>query len=248
MPYALASGFFAPHGVEATGLLRYLMLHGSRLLGLVRAGTYRLAGADASVSGTDQVYGINVSRFLADDDQPDQLALSLYGTLAAALTPRHVRRGRSGVGLAAARRALPDDVPAAEQRRRGSLPRDAPADARARGARAERSARAGSSSPSRRRERGSRDGKSIAVRDAPTSFGPVQLLDRATAEALCTSRSKRPRRLRHLASRYAFACRVGSSSPGSRPPGCNSRSTVGPERSISQDDEVSSSSPRRSPS
>ena len=62
-------------------------LHGSRLLGLVRAGAYRLAAGDTSVSGTDQVYGVNVARFLADDDQPDQLVLSLYGTLAAALTP-----------------------------------------------------------------------------------------------------------------------------------------------------------------
>jgi hypothetical protein len=87
MPYALASGFFAPHGPEAAGLLRYLLLHGSRLLGLVRAGAYRLAGSDVSVSGTDQVYGINVARFLADEDEPDQLDLSLYGTLAAALTP-----------------------------------------------------------------------------------------------------------------------------------------------------------------
>lgn len=86
-PYALASGFFAPHSLEADGLLRYLERHGSRLLGLVRAGAYRLAGADGSVTGTDQVYGINVARFLADQDQPDQLDLSLYGTLAAALTP-----------------------------------------------------------------------------------------------------------------------------------------------------------------
>ena len=86
-PYALASGFFAPHGAQATGLLHYLTLHGSRLLGLVRAGAYRLASSDASVSGTDEVYGVNVSRFLADNDQADQLVLSLYGTLAAALTP-----------------------------------------------------------------------------------------------------------------------------------------------------------------
>jgi hypothetical protein len=60
--------------------------HGSSLLGLVRAGAYRLAQADASVSGTDQVYGVNVSRFLADNDAADQLVLSLYGTLAAGLT------------------------------------------------------------------------------------------------------------------------------------------------------------------
>jgi hypothetical protein len=86
-PYALASGFFAPHGARAIGVLRYMLLHGSRLLGLVRAGAYRLAGSDPSVSGTDEVYGANVARFLADNDQADQLVLSLYGTLAAALTP-----------------------------------------------------------------------------------------------------------------------------------------------------------------
>ena len=86
-PFALASGFFASQGAEANGLLRYLLLHGARLLGLVRAGAYRLAGSDPSASGTDQVYGTNVARFLADNDQPDQLVLSLYGTLAAAMTP-----------------------------------------------------------------------------------------------------------------------------------------------------------------
>jgi hypothetical protein len=89
MPYALASGLFAPNGPEATGIWRYMRLHGSRLLGLVRAGAYALYGRDAPfpVSGTDQVYGINVSRFLADRGEADQLVLSLYGQLAAAMTP-----------------------------------------------------------------------------------------------------------------------------------------------------------------
>ena len=66
-----------------------MRLHGSRLLGLVRAGAYALYGRDAPfpVSGTDQVYGLNVARFLADDDEPDELVLSLYGQLAAAMTP-----------------------------------------------------------------------------------------------------------------------------------------------------------------
>ena len=39
------------------------------------------------VSGTDQVYGLNVARFLADNDRPDQLVLSLYGMLGASMTP-----------------------------------------------------------------------------------------------------------------------------------------------------------------
>jgi hypothetical protein len=88
IPYALASGFFRPHGRDAEGLLRYMLGHGSRLLGLVRADAARLYGPNAHpLSGTDQVYGVNMSRFLADEDHPDQLVLSLYGALAAGMTP-----------------------------------------------------------------------------------------------------------------------------------------------------------------
>jgi hypothetical protein len=87
-PYALASGFFPPHGREARAILRYLLGHGSRLLGLVRAGAYSLYGRPSPpVSGTDQVYGTNIARFLADNDVPDQLVLSLYGDLADGMTP-----------------------------------------------------------------------------------------------------------------------------------------------------------------
>ncbi len=89
VPYGLASGFVAPGSAEAKGALRYMLLHGSRLLGLVRAGAYALYGRAVRfpTSGTDEVYGVNVARFLADNDQADQLVLSLYGELAAAMTP-----------------------------------------------------------------------------------------------------------------------------------------------------------------
>jgi hypothetical protein len=88
-PYALASGLFAPGSAQAQGALRYVLSHGSRLLGMVRASAFSLYGADAkpATSGTDQVYGVNMSRFLAAEDQPDQLVLSLYGQLAAGMTP-----------------------------------------------------------------------------------------------------------------------------------------------------------------
>ena len=88
-PYALASGFFPPAGGQAKGALAYLLEHGSRLLGLVRAGGYALYGPDATTtrSGTDQVYGVNAARFMAALDEPDQLVLSLYGQLAAGMTP-----------------------------------------------------------------------------------------------------------------------------------------------------------------
>jgi hypothetical protein len=88
-PYALASGLFAPGSAQAQGALRYVLSHGSRLLGMVRASAFSLYGADAKpvTSGTDQVYGVNMSRFLAAADQPDELVLSLYGQLAAGMTP-----------------------------------------------------------------------------------------------------------------------------------------------------------------
>jgi hypothetical protein len=87
-PYALASGLFEPGSPQATGALRYLLRHGSRLLGQVRAGAYSLYRDPVHpVSGTNHVYGTSVARFLAANDQADQLVLSLYGGLAAAMTP-----------------------------------------------------------------------------------------------------------------------------------------------------------------
>src|SRR3954469_5368222 len=87
MPYALASGILPPRSREARGVLRYMLGHGSRLLGLVRADAYTLYGhARFPRSGTDQVYGLNMARFLADNDRPDLLVLSLYGQLAAGMT------------------------------------------------------------------------------------------------------------------------------------------------------------------
>ena len=88
-PYAFGSGLFAAGSPEAEGVIRYLLLHGSRLLGLVRAGAYSLYGLDPQPpeSGVNPVYGLNVARFLADNDRPDQLVLSLYGQLAAGMAP-----------------------------------------------------------------------------------------------------------------------------------------------------------------
>ncbi len=84
---ALASGFFPPHGPEATAALDYILAHGSRLLGLVRGDAKSLYhGRVKGASGTNAVYGLNVARFLADNDRPDLLVLSLYGALAAGMT------------------------------------------------------------------------------------------------------------------------------------------------------------------
>jgi hypothetical protein len=87
MPYALASGFFRPGGPEASGLLRYLLNHGSRFLGLVRFSPHTgVTNPGYQRPGSDDVYGTNVVRFLADNDQPDQVLLSLYGKLGAGMT------------------------------------------------------------------------------------------------------------------------------------------------------------------
>jgi hypothetical protein len=85
MPYAFSSGWFPAHSDEARGILEYLLRHGGRLLGVPR--TYaRTVYGDAPGAGLAQVYGLGISRFLADNDQPDQLDLSLYGMLAAGMT------------------------------------------------------------------------------------------------------------------------------------------------------------------
>jgi hypothetical protein len=88
MPYALASGLFPPRSSESAGVWRYMRRHGARLLGLVRAGAYSLyANPRYPASGTDDVYLLDVARFLADNDLPDELVLSLYGQVAAGMTP-----------------------------------------------------------------------------------------------------------------------------------------------------------------
>jgi hypothetical protein len=96
-PYALASGFFAPGSPQAEGALAYLRKHGSLLLGLVRAGAYSLygPGGGATRSGTDEVYGLNLARFLAAEDDPDELVLALYGQLADAMTPNTFVEGEA---------------------------------------------------------------------------------------------------------------------------------------------------------
>jgi hypothetical protein len=87
MPYVLASGFIRPGSAEATGVLRYLLNHGSRFLGLVRFAPHTgVTNPGYERPGSDDVYGTNVARFLADNDQPDQLVLSLYGKLGAGMT------------------------------------------------------------------------------------------------------------------------------------------------------------------
>lgn len=89
MPYAFSSGWFEAHSPAAYGILRYLLLHGGRLLGVPRTYARTVYGAQPG-AGLAQVYGLGMSRFLADNDQPDELDLSLYGMLAAGMTSTYV--------------------------------------------------------------------------------------------------------------------------------------------------------------
>ena len=110
------------------GILKYMLRHGSRLAGVVRAGAYALYERPVfPVSGTDQVYGTNVARFLADGDVADQLVLSLYVPLALAMTPNTFCRVRLRSVALPRRQALPLDVPAAERGEQRRLPGDAQA-------------------------------------------------------------------------------------------------------------------------
>ena len=88
MPYVLASGLFPPGSREADGVFRYMLSHGSRFLGLVRFSPHTgVKNPGYQAPGSDDVYGTGVARFLADNDLPDQLDLSLYGKLGAGMTP-----------------------------------------------------------------------------------------------------------------------------------------------------------------
>ncbi len=87
MPYALASGFFRAHSHVAEGIVRYVLAHGSRILGVPRADAHIVYANKPYGSGLGQAYGLSMSRFLADNGEAGQLALSLYGMLAIGMTP-----------------------------------------------------------------------------------------------------------------------------------------------------------------
>jgi hypothetical protein len=88
IPYALASGILPPQGKDSRGLVSYMARHGSWLAGLVRARADTLyLEPQQRGSGSDEVYGLALARFLANEDESDRLALALYGILANGMTP-----------------------------------------------------------------------------------------------------------------------------------------------------------------
>ena len=181
LPYALASGLFAPRSGEADGVWRYMLQHGSRLLGLVRAGAYSLYGRSAPppTGGVNPVYGLNVARFLADNDRPDELVLSLYGQLAAAMTP-----GTFASGEAVSVAPLPG-----ERYRSTYLPPNAASNASfletlrlmlVHETRGHKGAPKGLELAFATPRAWLRPGKEISVRRLPTSFGPLSFALRSS--------------------------------------------------------------------
>ena len=87
VPYVLASGLISPGSRQAQGALAYLETHCTLLLGQVRNDAYSLATNPRLPGGTDDVYMLDLARFLADNDQAGRLQVGLYGQLAAGMTP-----------------------------------------------------------------------------------------------------------------------------------------------------------------
>jgi len=173
MPYALASGIFPPGSDEATGILRYLLRHGSRLLGLVRVAGYSVYRDPVyPTSGSDEVYGLHVAQFLADNHQEGQLVLSLYGQLAAGMTRGTFVSGEAATiapvpGQAYRTMYLPPNVTAnatfLETLRLMLVHETEDRDGRPEGLELAYGTPRAWLAP----------GKRIVVRDAPTSFGPL---------------------------------------------------------------------------
>lgn len=94
MPYAFASGFWDPAGEELGAILEFLHGHGATLLGLTRfnyypvpVGAHRPNGLPGyCTTGFDNVYLPNYLRLLSDRDEADRLVLSFYGKLAHGMT------------------------------------------------------------------------------------------------------------------------------------------------------------------
>jgi hypothetical protein len=172
VPYALASGFFKAHGPTAAGIVRYLLAHGSRLLGVPRANAHIVYARGARAAGLAPAYGFSMSRFFADNDQADQLALSLYGMLAVGMTQGTYVSGESVSVLPVAGRYL----------RRMYMPPNAGANASyletlrlllVHERRGDHGTPKGLDLAFATPRSWLADGKTISVRRAPTSFGRV---------------------------------------------------------------------------
>ncbi|MFC5650567.1 hypothetical protein ACFPYJ_15830 [Paenibacillus solisilvae] len=74
--YGYSAHVYEPESPEAIATLQYLYNYGSRILGLLKV-------RDGAINS---VYAVEQAKFLADNDQSDQLVLSLYNQLAHGMT------------------------------------------------------------------------------------------------------------------------------------------------------------------
>ena len=137
MPYALASGLLPPHGRVAHGVLRYLLDHGGRLLGLVRAGATRLYGQYPPAPDVGHRPGVRRQRRAvprrrrsARPARPLALRHARHRD-----DPGHVRGRGERERDAVARAPLPHHVPAPERRSERCVSREPAPAAGARDAR-----------------------------------------------------------------------------------------------------------------
>jgi len=222
IPYVLASGLIAPRSPEAKGVFRYMQTHGSRFLGLVRSAAfavYRYPPPVFPTSGSNEVYGLNVARFLADNDLPDQLVLSLYGQLAAAMTPRTHLAGEAASiapipGEYYRRMYLPPNNTAnasfLEKLRLMLVHEARDASGRARGLELAFATPRAWLEPGRR----------IEVRQAPTAFGPVSYTIASSKGSVAVTLnvpSRAPLQTLRLRLRLPHAQRIASVSLNGRP-------------------------------
>ncbi len=91
-PYVATTGLLETDLLS--GYYQYLKNYGAFLLGMVRfnyypveVGSYKEDGLSGyKTTGVDNVYGLNLSRFISMMDDPDRLVLSFYGKLAHGMT------------------------------------------------------------------------------------------------------------------------------------------------------------------
>lgn len=83
--YGFAARVYEPGRDEALRTLKYVYDYGSRFLGMLRARD----------SADDNVYEVEQLKFLADNDQADQIVLSFYGKLAHGMTRNTFVSGES---------------------------------------------------------------------------------------------------------------------------------------------------------
>jgi hypothetical protein len=92
--HGFSTGIIPFRSQEMEKILHYMFNHGSRFLGLTRfnyrgfaIGYYDKNGLPGYRStGADNVYGVKVINILAEQDEADQMVLSLYGKLAHGMT------------------------------------------------------------------------------------------------------------------------------------------------------------------